>query len=164
MKSKKQVGFTIVELLIVIVVIGILAAIVIVAFNGVQNRAHDTAIESDLASLAKKMEVYRTDADVYPLRTPTDLDKLDFKATHTSYKDSQNNLYYCVTDDRKTYAVGAVSRSNQGYILTNGKVTKQSGGVYGAQTCGAISHSGSAYSGFDSAATTDEDKWADWTK
>ena len=38
---KKQTGFTIVELLIVIVVIGILAAITIVAFNGVQQRARD---------------------------------------------------------------------------------------------------------------------------
>lgn len=39
--NRKQNGFTIVELLIVIVVIGILAAIVIVAFNGVQTRAQN---------------------------------------------------------------------------------------------------------------------------
>lgn len=43
MKSwAKQTGFTIVELLIVIVVIGILAAIVIVAYNGIQTRANNT--------------------------------------------------------------------------------------------------------------------------
>ena len=36
-------GFTIVELLIVIVVIGILAALVIVAYNGIQQRANNTA-------------------------------------------------------------------------------------------------------------------------
>lgn len=40
-KNKQNSGFTIVELLIVIVVIGILAAITIVAYNGVQQRARD---------------------------------------------------------------------------------------------------------------------------
>lgn len=44
--QNKQTGFTIVELLIVIVVIGILAAIVIVAYNGVQDRAKDSRIRS----------------------------------------------------------------------------------------------------------------------
>lgn len=44
----KTRGFTIVELLIVIVVIGILAAIVIVAYQGVTNRANDSAIKATL--------------------------------------------------------------------------------------------------------------------
>ena len=43
-------GFTIVELLIVIVVIAILASISIVAYNGVQQRARTTALQSDVRS------------------------------------------------------------------------------------------------------------------
>lgn len=51
--KQKQPGFTIVELLIVIVVIGILAAITVVAYNGIQNRSRNTKIESDLMMLQK---------------------------------------------------------------------------------------------------------------
>ena len=48
----KQTGFTIVELLIVIVVVAVLAAITIVAFNGIQRRTAETAIKSDLRNAA----------------------------------------------------------------------------------------------------------------
>lgn len=58
-KHKLQSGFTIVELLIVIVVIAILAAISIVAYNGIQNRSKVTRANSDLATLRKTIEVAR---------------------------------------------------------------------------------------------------------
>ena len=54
-------GFTIVELLIVIVVIGILAAIVTVAYNGVQTKALNAKTVSAVASWAEAMELYRVD-------------------------------------------------------------------------------------------------------
>lgn len=52
----KRNGFTIVELLIVIVIIAILAAITIVAFNGVQARARDAQRTSDLSTIAKALQ------------------------------------------------------------------------------------------------------------
>lgn len=52
-------GFTIVELLIVIVVIAILASISVVAYNGIQERARNTRANSDLATLRKAIEVGR---------------------------------------------------------------------------------------------------------
>jgi prepilin-type N-terminal cleavage/methylation domain-containing protein len=51
--GKNKNGFTIVELLIVIVVIGILAAITIVAFNGVTKRANTAAVQSEIEQNAK---------------------------------------------------------------------------------------------------------------
>lgn len=50
---RNRKGFTIVELLIVIVVIGILAAITVVAFNNVQSRSRTAKIDADLAMLHK---------------------------------------------------------------------------------------------------------------
>lgn len=51
-------GFTIVELLIVIVVIGILAAITVVAYNGVQTRAFNARVLADIKSVHRIIEAY----------------------------------------------------------------------------------------------------------
>jgi len=65
--AEKQKGFTIVELLIVIVVIGILAAITIVAYNGIQNRAKVASAQSSVVNAAKQLEAYKTqNNDIYP--------------------------------------------------------------------------------------------------
>lgn len=74
MKTDKQRGFTIVELLIVIVVIAILAAITIVAYNGIQKRARDAERAQDISSIQKVLEVYYVDKGYFPpshdLRSP----------------------------------------------------------------------------------------------
>jgi prepilin-type N-terminal cleavage/methylation domain-containing protein len=66
LKKQLQKGFTIVELLIVIVVIGILAALVLNTFSGVQRRARDTERQTDINSLATQLEVYYNDNGKYP--------------------------------------------------------------------------------------------------
>lgn len=63
----KQKGFTIVELLIVIVVIAILAAITIVAFNGVQDRAKYTRTANDLSVINRAVQAYYSENGSYPL-------------------------------------------------------------------------------------------------
>ena len=64
--AQKQRGFTIVELLIVIVVIAILAAISIVAYNGIQQRGRDSQRKSDIATIQKALELYHIDNGGYP--------------------------------------------------------------------------------------------------
>lgn len=59
-------GFTIVELLVVIVVIAVLAAISIVAYNGVQARARDASRMSNLKRIAQAIEMYYIDNNHYP--------------------------------------------------------------------------------------------------
>jgi prepilin-type N-terminal cleavage/methylation domain-containing protein len=63
---RKQSGFTIVELLIVIVVIGILAALVITTFSGVQRRARNTERETDIKSIHGHLETFHADNGYYP--------------------------------------------------------------------------------------------------
>jgi len=62
--AKKQSAFTIVELLIVVVVIAILAAITVVAYNGVTDKAKASAKASDIASMKKQSEVYKVENNI----------------------------------------------------------------------------------------------------
>ncbi len=62
-----QKGFTIVELLIVVVIIGILAALVIIGYNGIQSRARDADRTSDLRALKVAIEQYSVDYGYYPV-------------------------------------------------------------------------------------------------
>lgn len=64
--SKPTYGFTIVELLIVIVIIAILAAITVVAYNGIQKRGNDSQRKSDVAAITKALELYYIDNGRYP--------------------------------------------------------------------------------------------------
>ena len=64
--TKKAYGFTIVELLIVIVVIGILASMAIVSYTGIQSRARDTLRQSSIMQVQRLIEVYHANNGEYP--------------------------------------------------------------------------------------------------
>lgn len=64
-KSKDQ-GFTIVELLIVIVVIGILAALVVTTFTGIQQKARNTERQTDIKAIHGQVEAYYAQNGRYP--------------------------------------------------------------------------------------------------
>lgn len=63
---KKSKGFTIVELLIVIVVIGILATLVIVTFAGIQQKGRDSQRKTDINALQSHVEAYYAQTGTYP--------------------------------------------------------------------------------------------------
>lgn len=69
-KSKNtsmQAGFTIVELLIVIIIIGILASLVIITYNGIQSRARNTKTLSAVQAYRKGLIEYATVNGSYPI-------------------------------------------------------------------------------------------------
>lgn len=65
--NSKKAGFTIVELLIVIVVIAILAMITIVAYNGIQDRAEASKTASAVQAYKNALRLYKIDNGSYPV-------------------------------------------------------------------------------------------------
>ncbi len=65
-KNTKELAFTLVEMLIVIVVIGILAGAILPKIMGVMSRARDTKRVSDLRNVAMAIESYKMDTGEYP--------------------------------------------------------------------------------------------------
>ena len=140
-------GFTIVELLIVVVIIAILAAITIVAYNGITNRSYDSSVKADLASLAKKVEMYRIDdvSEMYPSNS-THLTALSLKASKNAYDTAAANLFYCTQASTRTnYVFAAKSRSGTVfYASSNGTGSLGNVAMTIGTVCGVIGQGGAS--------------------
>jgi general secretion pathway protein G len=65
--KKGRGGFTLVELLVVIVVLAVLAAIVLPKFMDSSKRSKESALKSDLKVVRNAVSLFKTDTDLYPL-------------------------------------------------------------------------------------------------
>jgi prepilin-type N-terminal cleavage/methylation domain-containing protein len=138
-------GFTIVELLIVIVVISILATIAIIAYSGIQTRANNTIVVTNLRSTETSLENFRVLNDYYP---NSGSDYSSVKNGGLSLKGTlSNTLLYCVDTANPTawlilafaYPSGTTYRwtsagernSNSGVVIGSGVATCQAqmGGI-----------------------------------
>ena len=123
--QSKVAGFTIVELLIVVVVIAILAAITIVAYNGIANRAKESAAESSASQAMRKI---LSDAvlkgDVYT----SDIASLGLSGANGvkyQYTLSEDGKGFCVTatnNDISAFAAKSFSY-NGGTVLDQSTAT-----------------------------------------
>lgn len=117
---RKQSAFTIVELLIVIVVIGILAAITIIAYNGIQAKATVASLQSDLENGNKQLSVYFTTSNIS--NYPTAIDCSSSPAANTiCLKSSGTTTYqYSVNNaaNPSTYCLTATSGTTSYYVGT----------------------------------------------
>lgn len=110
-------GFTIVELLVVVAVIGILAAITIVSYATVTNNARDQKVKTDAQGIAVYLNKYKADHGKYP----TSLDQLEGAPKAESdfqYSYDATNGTYCVTASVK--GASAHVKSGNGTALEGG--------------------------------------------
>ncbi len=131
----RQSGFTIVELLIVIVVISILAAITIVAFSGIQQRALDAVIRVDLKANRTKLLEYQTINGQYPAYmgvygkkmpspcNPGTVDANVYCPIVSSYEAS--GVYFPNDPGGASYTL-TIGSGTEGYVMSeDGTITKQ---------------------------------------
>lgn len=119
-------GFTIVELLIVIVVIGILAAIVIVSYVGIQKQAVKTVLQSDLHNAGNSMQIAYLDGSGYPTVLPASVRSspgviLSLASgggdVYTGLSATQNGLlFYTICQKLVADGAGAKPDDNHDYV------------------------------------------------
>lgn len=117
---KKLKSFTIVELLVVIVVIGILASITIISYNGITTRAIASSLQSDLTNASKQLDLFKVDHDYYPLTIDCSIPDSD---TNKCIKfNPANNLTYNpgTGSAPSTYILTAThTNTDTNYTITN---------------------------------------------
>lgn len=170
----KQAGFSIIELLVVVIVIGILAAIVMLSFTSIQGNAHDSAVQSDLRQAADNIELYGLDnGGLYPAST-ANLTTADISATKDSYSTDTNSFIYCrnnsTTAPNPSFAIGAVSKSGKAFYYSSRTEKVQpapnywNSGVTPATVCTSSTYLGIASATALSGYVYSPPGWASWVK
>ena len=105
---KKQEGFTLLELLIVIVIIGILALLIVPNVVSAPKKSRDTKRKTDLREVKNSLEAYRIDKGDYPATLDDLVDAGELKAVPTDPKNTEPYTYnYTPGNSNTTYTLTA---------------------------------------------------------
>lgn len=118
---KRAYGFTIVELLIVIVIISILAGLSYVGFTNTARRANDALIRSDMAQAAKKLEQFYIENDRYPL-TSAEMTTVVKPKRGGAYATHSDTFNYCYDILSGVAGFSAQGKDGSAYVVRAGAV------------------------------------------
>ena len=66
MKASKQTGFTLIEIMVVVIIIGLLSAVILPNVLGQRDKAAKIKAEADISSISNQLQLYRLDNFTYP--------------------------------------------------------------------------------------------------
>lgn len=160
--NSKLSGFTIVELLVVIVVIGVLAAITIISYTGIQSKAVTTSLVSDLNNASKLLSMDQIINSTYPATLAEANNGKGIPASSdTTYDDYfPTSTGFCIT----------AKKNSTSYRITNNSVARPgvcSGAVrdklsinkWSSWTVGAGTIAGYGLNGDGNSRITDTNPW-----
>lgn len=121
-KIKNIKGFTLVELLIVVGIIGILATLLMANFIGVRQRARDAQRKSDIRQIQSALELYRSDIGSYPGRVAVGQNGFQSDANSSSCS-GNGGIVYGTTTYMTTIPCDPLGTDEYAYSTANGGTT-----------------------------------------
>lgn len=114
-------GFTIVELLVVIVVIGILATITVVGYIGISQKAIMASLQSDLSNASTQIKMFQVDNGSYPTTISTNCATYPTTTTNKCLVASQGTIYSYNAINSSVPQSFSLTATNSGlsYVITN---------------------------------------------
>lgn len=126
-------GFTLIELMIVVVIIGVLAAVAVPTFMGQAEKSKESAVKTDLQSMKSAIDVYAATYGIYPhtdvsrVYEALDMGQMDWAAV----KDPWGYSYKYGSSSGQDYLLGSKGKDSWGsndYYVTHNKSVQEGNG------------------------------------